>query len=323
MIKNSIHILLALFFTFLCLPVVAFQDLDNVNHIKEVYERAVALSPDVLEAAGESIAHPYLKVGKHYIPLNSGFYDVVRGWFRLYRNEINEYCSCNINEDELVQEAKDHIVRGFLYTKVGRHLAHFTEYVVVEAYGLSAKYGKVALVLKVSAELAETVLSIFVGGKGVHILCNMIDAMILFIFRKSQIYMRVFSNSGIVNQNRMLMMFRLAYMNRLMRKAQRKVFFHLESTAIDQAALVLVDGEGIKRNRRANWVDTVSEKATPILNRIKEIDIQLENKNLSNRQRARLFREREKLSRKIERLTQVSKKSFFWKKIWVVFVSSI
>ncbi len=314
MIKGSIRILFISLLIFLCLPVVAHQHPaggDNLVHIKEIYERAVALSPEVLEATEGSVAQPYLKVGKQSIPLNSGFWDLVRGWIRLYRSEINEYCSCNINEEELIREAKDQIARGFFYSKIGRHLVHFTEHVVVEAYGLSAKYGKTALILKASAEVAETLLSIFVGGKGVHIICNMIDAMIIFMFRKSQIYARVFSNSGTLDRSRMLSMIRLAYVNRLMRKAQRRVFFYLESTSVNQGALHHVSAEGIRRNRRANWVNNLSERATPVLNRIREIDIQLENENLSERQRARLFRERARLSRRIESFTEVSRKSFF------------
>ena len=318
MFKNHIGTLVVLYLTFLCMPVTAHQHPagggDQLSHVKEIYERAVALSPEVLEATEESVTEPYLKVGRKSIPLNSGFWDLVRGWIRLYRSEINEYCSCNINEDELIREAKDQIARGFFYSKVGRHLVHFTEHVVVGAYGLSAKYGKTALVLKASAEVAETVLSIFVGGKGVHIICNAIDAMIIFIFRKSQIYARVFSNSGTLDRSRMFSMFRLAYVNRLMKKAQRRVFFHLESAVVDQEALTFVNEEGVRRDRRVNWVHNLSKRATPVLNRIKEIDTQLEEESLSERQRAKLFKERARLSRKIERFTEVSKKSFFGKR---------
>lgn len=325
MIQYFIRTLLVPFLIFFCLSAAAHQHSHShshshsaggggLSHIKEVYEMAAALSPEVLKAGEESIVQPYLKIGKESIPLNSGFWQLVKGWIRLYRSEIQEHCTCDIDENKLVQEAKNHVAKGFVYSKLGRPVAHWSEYVVVGAYGLSAKYGKAALILKASAEVAETILSVFVGGKGVHIICNIIDAMIIFLFRKSQIYMRVFSNSKTVNKNRMLMMFRLAYINRLMKKARRKVFFYLESANVNQKALALVDAEGIKRNRRANWVRTLSDRATPVLNRIRKIDKELEDETLSKRQREKLSKERKKLSRTMEDFTEISTKHFFGKR---------
>ena len=308
-----------IYICFLCLPVMAHNhshssDTDPPQFIKDIYEKAIALSPEVLEAAEGSIAQPYVKVGGQVILLNSGFWELVKGWIRLYRSELQEYCPCNINENELIQPVKDHIAAGFFYSKAGRPLLNFSESIIVGSYGLSAKFGKTALVLKVSAEMAETALSIFVGGKGVHIICNVIDAMILFLFRKSQIYMRVFSNSGIINQSRLMMMFRLAWLNRLMRKAQKKVFFHLESVNINEDALLIVDEEGDRRNKRKNWLNTISKKAAPILKKIKVLDERLENKQLSKRKRAKLLKKRKALYQKIDNLTQVSRKSFFGKR---------
>lgn len=323
MFKHPIRIVLVLLLTFLCLPVVADQHSsggDSISYIKEIYERAVALSPEVLEATEGSIAHPYVKVGKQFIPLNFGFWELVRGWIRLYRSEIQEYCSCNINENELVQEAKDHVAKGFFDSKINGKLFKFKEYLVMEAYSMYTLYGKVAVLLKATSEVVEHT---FLGAKGLGFICNAIDVMILFIFRKSQMYMHSFNNSKTVDKNRMLMMFRLAYINRLMKKAQRKVSFYLESTVIDQEALALVDAEGVRRNKRANWVRTLSKKATPILDRIKEIDKELEDETLSKRQRAKLFKAREKLSKKIGRFTEVSKKTFFGKRYkWFLFLLS-
>ncbi len=320
--KAMIKILLlfiAIYMYFLCLPVMAHThshsfSTDKPQLIKDIYERAMVLAPEVLEAAEGSIAQPSVKVGGHIVVLNSGFWELVKGWIRLYRSELQEYCPCNINESELIQPVKDRIAAGFFYSKVGKPLLNLSESVVVGSYGLSAKYGKTALMLKASAEVAETALSIFVGGKGVHIICNVIDAMILFLFRKSQIYVRVFGNSKTMNQSRLLMMFRLAWLNRLMRKAQKKVFFHLESVDINEEALLIVDKEGARKNKRKNWLNTISKKAAPLLEKIKALDERLENEELSERKRAKLLKKRKALYQQVDNLTQVSRKSFFGKR---------
>ena len=291
-----------------------FPNTDKPQLIKDIYEKAVALYPEVLEGVENSIAQPYVKVNGQIIVLDSGFWELVKGWIRLYRSELQEYCPCNINEHELVKEAKNHIAAGFFYSKVGRPLLSFSENIIIGSYGISAKYGKTALILKASAEVAETLLSVFVGGKGVHVICNVIDAMILFLFRKSQIYVRVFSNSKTMNNSRLLMMFRLAWLNRLMRKAQQKVFFHLESVNINKDALLTVDGEGARKNKRRSWLNTLFQKATPLIEKIRDLDERLDNEQLSERKKFALLKKRKNLYQKIDNLTQASKNSFFGKR---------
>ena len=287
---------------------------EDIEHIKNLYRLAITLSPAVLDSVDTSSAHPYLKIGGKYVPLNTGFWQLVQGWVRLYRSEIEQYCPCDIDEQKLVQEARDEIARGFVDTKITRKLSNFGEFVIVGAYGLSARYGKAALLLKAAAEVAEHTLSIFVGGKGVHIFCNIIDAMILFLFRKSQIYMRVFNNSKTLDQSRFLSVMRLAWFNRLMKNKNKNVFLYLQSTEINEHALDHVDEEGAKKNKRAKWVRSLSKKMEPILNRTQEIDTQLENESLSVEDRKKLLKERKRLVKKAEDLTQVFRKSFFGKR---------
>ncbi len=282
--------------------------------IENIYEKAVTLSPEVLEIANGSLTEPHIRIGRHNIVLNSGFWELVKGWLRLYRKEIEVYCPCDISEEALVKDAKNHISSGFIYSKIGKPVAHLSEHIFVGSYGLSAKYGKTALLLKASAEVAETMLSVFVGGKGIHILCNAIDAMILFLFRKTQIYARVFRNSRSMNKSGLLMMFRLAWFNRLMKKAQNKVFFHLESVEINQTALANVNKEGVGKNKRMKWVNSISQKVASLLEEIAEIDMLWESGQLSKRQQEKLLKKRRKLYQKMERITAVSRNSFLGKR---------
>lgn len=282
--------------------------------IEHIYEKAIMLSPEVIEIAQDSLAEPHIRIGRHNIVLNSSFWELVKGWLRLYRKEIEVYCPCDISEEALVKDIKNHISSGFIYSKIGQPIAHLSEHIIVGSYGLSAKYGKTAILLKASAEVAETALSIFVGGKGIHILCNVIDTMILFLFRKTQIYARTFRNSRTMNKSGLLMMFRLAWLNRLMKKAQNKVFFHLESVEINQTALANVNQEGIGKNNRMKWVTAISQKATSVLEEITEIDRQLEMGQLSKRQQKKRLRKRRKLYQQMEQITAVSRKSFLGKR---------
>ena len=307
-----------------CVPFLAYshtpllaKGVDNQGStelIKNIYEKAGALSPQVLFSVEESLTQAYVKVGGRFIPLDSGFWELVKGWIRLYRREIETYCPCDINEEELIKTAKDDIAKGFTYSKIGRPVGRLSEKIVIGSYGLSAKYGKTAVLLKASAEVAETALSLFVGGKGVHIICNVIDGLILFLFRKTQIYTRVFNNSRNMNKSRLIMMFRLAYFNRLMKKAQRKVFFHLETANTDPSAIDRVDREGAGTNKRARYVHSLSQKTGPILEQIQEVDTLLKDNSLTERKRKSLLRQRARLLKKIKQITQVQENSFFGKR---------
>ena len=282
--------------------------------IENLYEKAIVFSPEIFTIAENTTAQPYLKQGKHFIPLESGFWDLVRGWIRLYRHELETYCPCDINEEELLQKAKDHVAVGTFSSKIGQPTSRFSENIFMKSMEFSSKYGKAAVLLKISAEVAEHTLSLFVGGKGVHIFCNVIDTMILFLFRKSQIYARTFYNSKTLNKSRLLMILRMAWFNHLMKKIQKQVFFSIESADIHLPSLNIVNQEGLGKNKRAEWVDFLSREIQPALEQIDHLDKQLTMSYLSEKQKNKLLKKRRKLYEKIKHVTQVSKKSFFGKR---------
>ena len=309
MIKEifSINLLIiSLTFIFSSLP--AFST-ENNKLIQDIYEKAIALSPDILNPHSP-MAHPYVTSGKQTIYLNTAFWDLVRGWIQLYEKEIQQYCSCEINEEELIRKVQDHIPQSLLYSKFLNPVKHHIKHGVVTTAGLGSKYGKTALILKASAEIAETAVSIFSGFKGIHIICQPIDFIIFFIIRKTQIYTRVFKNSKSLGENRLLMSLRLAWIRRQMKKAQNKVFFHLESVTIDPEGLKKINDKELQ-NKRSHWVKNLSQQIIPILKDIESLESLLENKELSPRQRIRIISKRAKLYKKIDHLTGVSKKDFF------------
>ena len=67
-----------------------------------------------------------------------------------------------------------------------------------------------------------------------------------------------------------------------MRGAHRRVRFYLESARIEIDQLLTVNEEG-PNDKRLEWAQQVSKKATPLIDKIKILDKQLENPELSER----------------------------------------
>ncbi|MYE07147.1 MAG: hypothetical protein F4X95_00085 [Oligoflexia bacterium] len=308
---------------------------DNLLIAEEIIVQAFALAPEVTEMAEGSKAQaytrtnaspyiPFIKVGTKVIPVNSNFWNLVRGWIRLYRHEIEHYCPCDMNEEELVKEAKDHIAKDFLRLKVGEPLAHLVEHGALTLYGYAGRYGRAYAAIIAALEVAEHSLSVFFGGKGLGFLCNAIQATAFFLVRTVQIYTRAFLNSNTLGENQLLTILRTALLNRIMKTAERKVFFLLQTAHINEKNLAIVNEEGAgKKNNRTRWVGTVSKKAQAVLQQINTLDAELENEELSEIERSRLLKERATLDKKMEKITTVSRKSFLGKryKRWLLLLS--
>ena len=309
---------------------------DNLRIAEEIIAQAFALAPEVTEMAEGSLAQaytrtnaspyiPFITVGEKSIPINSNFWNLVRGWIRLYRHEIEHYCPCDINEEELIKEAKDHIAKGFLRLKVGEPLAHLAEHGTLTLYGYAGRYGRAYATILATLEVAEHSISFLFGGKGIGFLCNFFQVTLFFLLRKAQIYTRALLNSNTLGENQLLTILRTAFLNRIMKNAERNVFFLLETVDINEEALATVNEEGAgKKNNRARWVHTVSKKAKDVLQQIDTLDTQLENEELSDAEREKLFKKRAKLYKKMEKITKVStRKSFLGKryKRWLLLLS--
>ena len=285
----------------------------NWDHVESAYREFLALAPDLVESTEAPVSQPYIKSKGRYIHLNFAVWESVRVWLRVLEKEIQNHCTCEINEYELVEKAKDHIAEGFIHLKVKKPMIRTFEHIVESAYELSAIYGKSAFVIKVSMEIAETILSFSLGGKGVHVACTIIDVMLPFIFRKVQIYTHVFGNSSIIGQGRLLTMVRLFFLNRLAKRAEKKFSFLLNSTVINHESLEDVNKDDTTEGKRRRWAHILSEKLSPILVQIRDIDSRLEEESLSKQQKRKLLKQRQKLLNNAMNVTQVLKKDFLGK----------
>ena len=292
---------------------------DNLLLVEQIFNKAVTLAPEVLSISEETkISTPYFKAWGLRIPLNSGFRELMRGWLRLYKQSIEEYCPCPIPEEALLKQAEDNISKGFFSTKVRDPSTRFGEGIALTLYGYSARYGKVAALMKASAEVVEHSLALFSLGKGVHIFCNVIDVMIFFILRKTQTFVRIFNGANhSMNKNKgsaLLMAFRSSFLSWIIKGAKKKVFFHLETATINPKGLAEADHEGLKKQRREAWVRSLSTKVAPLVAQIEQIDRSLEQENHTDKEKIKLLKKRGKLYKKMEKITQVHYKNFFGKR---------
>lgn len=279
---------------------------ETKNLSKELYERALLFAPEILSPK-DSISHPYIEVNGKKVYLNSAFWNLVRGWLRVYHEEIKTYCDCDMDPEKLAEQARDSIPKGFFQStaskaknKIENKAIHGMEKMV----HLSAKYGKTFSVLFGASEVAETIFF-----KGHHVLCKVNNILAFFITQPIQAFSSILSDSKALTQNRLLMMIKWAWISRAVNKAQRKVFFHLESAQINNEGLRLVNQEGPK-NKREKWVQKVAEKSAPLLEKIAKIDRQLKENELSERKRKQLFKKKAALAEKADSVTRLSKQSY-------------
>lgn len=308
MFKQSLFFLLFFYTLLYSGKALTHNDWSNEtkNLSKELYERALLFAPEILSPK-DSLSHPYIEVNGKKVYLNSAFWNLVKGWLRVYHAEIKTYCECDMDPEKLAEQARDSIPKGFFRStaskaknKIENNAIHGMERMA----HLSAKYGKTFSVLFGASEVAETIFF-----KGNHLLCKVNNILAFFITQPIQAFSSILSDSKTLTQNRLLMMIKWAWISRAVNKAQQKAFFHLESAQINSEGLRLVNQEG-PQNKREKWVQKVAEKAAPLLEKAAKIDRQLKENELSERKRKQLLKRRAAITEKADSITQLSKQSY-------------
>ena len=132
---------------------------------------------------------------------------------------------------------------------MGEPIAHLAEHGTLTLYGFAGRYGKAYAAIIAALEVVEHSMSFLLGAKGMSVLCNVIQATAFFLVRKAQIYTRAFLNSKTLGENQLLTIMRTALLNRIMKNAERKVFFLLETADINEQALSIVNEEGAGKEK--------------------------------------------------------------------------
>jgi|GEM_PF-3848181 hypothetical protein len=293
------------------------HDMDsfNLENTFRVLQAATELEPQEEAPLGSAV--PVLTVSGKKIVMNSHFWELVRAWVRIYHQEVRRDCEdcVDFNEDELLSQAKDMARQGFFSTKVLSPFSHAAEHITLETADIGARLGNVALVTKVASELAETVLSKAVGGGGVHVLCNIIDAVILFGTRHLQVAARLPVWGVRLGAGNFGMGLRYWLVSRAVRRAQKRVTFVTGPMELDQETLALVDGEGpsakrwwnsIDQGKRSLWLNWLKKKTDASYRDLEQVNAQLE-KDPGDRE---LKKQKSRLEKKIYNYAQLKRKNF-------------
>ena len=258
---------------------------NDVELAKEVFEKALILSPQIMDAAQNSATTPYIKVGSEKIYLNSHFWQLVSAWIRVYKTELQKECECNFTAEEVVQEAQRYKAEGVFLVGAKK----MGEWSATGSY-LTSKYGYVATILKVSAEVAETVLSVFVGGKGIHIICNAIDVMIFPFAKFEQSFMNQYSYGRNMGQSGLYSAFKTSWISFKIFRARKKVFFEINEMAqlTSDHQIHHIDSLGLKKGKRQAWI----RKLENLRERLSNTDSK-------------------QIQRKIEKASAIKQKKFF------------
>ena len=312
--KNSIYF----FVFFVCFSFKSFSN--NALHSEKevavalrVLEKAILLSPEFFNQSENHSIVPFYEINGYKIYLNEGFWNLTRAWLKSYMEEVEKYCSCDLDPNLMIQEAKDYLPQALLKKKI-LNWSQNSAYTVTH---LASRYGYTAAVLKLSAEVAETLLFIMTAGIGAHVLCNAIDVMIFPLVRKVQKHVRVFSYGGQIGTSRMFSSAKMVWLSRQIRKSKKRVFFHIKQALVfREQELEKINKKGPKslfhkRGHRLLWIEQLKEKTDPLFEQIKEWELQLQDNNFNLKEQNKIAKNIKKARKKIETISKVNRKDFF------------
>lgn len=246
----------------------------------QLYADIADLTPFIARAnerGADSIAS--LRINGVRIELNSAFLELTRSWIRLYYRHLQDECDHCISdpEDVFMQKADDVMGPGFFQRQVGTPVRRAVDDIVVETAEIGSELGNVALVVKVTSEVAETVVSKAVGGGGAHVLCNLIDAALFFALKPLQSLSRIFmwtprisGHSGLIGTPLVgaWSIVKNGWLVATLKRAERRVKFEVGPVEINQEDWSRVDREGPKRRwyqigrdgKRAAWLKKLMKR---------------------------------------------------------------
>ena len=284
-----------------------------------LFEKAIQLSPELLPKEPDPNT-PFYQVNGHKIYLNQAFWELTKEWLKLYIQEIEAYCPCDLDLDLMIKESKNYLPKNPLISKISYTSKNITENLLSLGTHLTAKYGYTVAFLKVSAEVAETLLSVFVGGKGIHVLCNAIDVMIFPLARKIQRSFRIFFYGSHFSRSRLVFSARMAWLSRRINKSQKRVFFVInQSLEFNREGLEKLNSQGPKsllhsKGHRLLWLENLKSKTDSLLDEIQILETELQDPDLPVRDQNRKQKRIQNLKKQIDRLTQLNRNNFFGKR---------
>ena len=292
-----------------------------------VFEKAIMLSPDFIEQTQTNAVTPFYKVNGHKIYLNDGFWNLTKAWLRIYIQEVENYCPCDLDPELMIEKAKKHFAQSLPKQKADK-AKNFIRNSSPRFTQATAKYGYTFAVAQLTFETAETIFFTLIGLPGAHAFCNIGNIAITFTNRIIQKYIRTFSNGQKLSTSGLIFFLKMIWLSRQVRKSQNKTFFIIkEALAFSKGSLEKVNQKGPK-DHRLLWLNKLKQKTDPLFEKLSHLTEQynnLENQiqeitetaegtqqiNKIQKQQKKIRKQIEKTQNKINQLSKINRKSFF------------
>ena len=269
-----------------------------------IFEKTIMLSPEFFDRSEEDrLSLPYYKVNGYRIYLDEGFWDLTRIWLKLYTEELNKHCPCNLDPELLLKEAKNYVPENLLL-KRGNQVGEKAVSLAVEWATLHGYFAAVTILIW---ELA--IEPVIVGP--FHVLCNVASFAVAGLSRKTARTYRAFSyGMKLGGGGALLTPVKMAWLLHKLKKSRDRVFFHVEQALIFREEEARRQGKKNPYAHRLLWIEELKQKINPLLQDIDQYEEQMQQEGLSARRQRSLQRKIRKAREEIERTTQVHRKIF-------------
>lgn len=250
------------------------DDLEGVSHtevqrLAEITQMAIALEAIIFP---EGAARLDVSLRLQSELAKSGMRQLLEGYSRHYYQSLCKVCGPQpLTEEIFLQQlsaepGRRGLVESFSHG-LNEKLFHGIVDVAMGAADIGARLGRTILIMKAASEAIETVGSVFLGLKGLHLFCNAIDVGLLFGSRHMQTAARSFALAPLYDDSRFKMFFKRMFIAAQVRSVFNRTQLEIGPLDVDEEILRDLDAQGPRRNwgffgehKRAKFVHWVDRK---------------------------------------------------------------
>lgn len=259
----------------------------------KVLEQGLFLSPEFLDKTKDYNVIPFYEVDGHKVYLDEGFWLFTRTWLKIYIEEIEKHCSCDLDPDLMLEEVKNYVPQHPLVRTGKGFLSTVLAWV--------GRFSYSAAVLKLQIEAVE---SVFLGP--FHIACNAGDIFVILLARKLQRYNRAFFYGGKLHSGRFRRVAKMAWLFHKVKKKRKRINFYIAQ------ALDFIESQNMEGGHPASlWIRALKEKTDPLFKNIEAWERKLQDESLNWYEQKEITINIQKARKQIEKISEVTRKDFF------------
>ena len=303
LLKRKLFVILS--FLIFC-PLEAFCHGDSypdkeVETALKVLEQALLFSPEFLDKTEDYKILPFYEIDGHKIYLDEGFWRLTRAWLKIYIEEIEKYCPCDLDPDLMLEEAKNYLAQSPLLNAGKKHGGQLLSTVI----NWSGRYGYTFAQMKLNVEVVESML---LGP--FHVACNVSDVLIVVFVRTVQRYFRSFYYGNKFGVGSLRTAAKRAKLFRKVKKRQKEISFYIEQALVFREQELAKVNQEVPGDPRLLWIENLKKKTDPLFQQIAEWEEE-RDKSPSPRARMAFTKKIKKAKEKIEELSKIKRKDFF------------